>query len=59
MILRGNKRTEIFCADADYKFYLEKLQLACDTQACDIHAYAQYHNYCYQGSGTLWEGVTQ
>ena len=23
VILRGNNRTEIFCADADYQFYLE------------------------------------
>ncbi|MDP1709172.1 MAG: hypothetical protein Q8L89_08950 [Gammaproteobacteria bacterium] len=23
IILRGNNRTEIFCADADYRFYLE------------------------------------
>jgi putative transposase len=25
VILRGNNRAEIFCADADYTFYLEKL----------------------------------
>ena len=31
VILRGNNRTEIFCADADYQFYLEKLQQACAT----------------------------
>ena len=32
VIVRGNNRTEIFCADADYQFYLEKLQLvATDT----------------------------
>ena len=24
VILRGNNRMEIFCADADYRFYLEK-----------------------------------
>lgn len=39
VILRGNNRTEIFCADADYQFYLEKLQLACATHGCDLHAY--------------------
>ncbi len=30
VIVRGNNRSEIFCADADYQFYLEKLKLACD-----------------------------
>ncbi len=31
VIVRGNNRSEIFCAEADYRFYLEKLQ-ACDNQ---------------------------
>jgi putative transposase len=86
VIVRGNNRTEIFCADANYQFYLEKLQLACEKHDCDIHAYVlmtnhvhllitphaeqslskalqmvgryyvQYFNYCYQRTGTLWEG---
>ncbi len=86
VILRGNNRTEIFCADQDYQFYLEKLQQACNTHDCDLHAYVlmtthvhllvtpneeqslakaiqmlgryyvQYYNYCYQRTGTLWEG---
>ena len=86
VIVRGNNRCEIFCADADYRFYLEKLQLACNTHDCAIHAYVlmtnhvhllitpqaeqslaktmqmvgryyvQYYNYCYQRTGTLWEG---
>lgn len=86
VILRGNNRTEIFCADADYQFYLEKLQQACATYGCELHAYVlmtthvhllitpneeqslskaiqmlgryyvQYYNYCYQRTGTLWEG---
>ncbi|MDP2758984.1 MAG: transposase [Sideroxyarcus sp.] len=86
VIVRGNNRSEIFCADADYQFYLEKLQLACDKHGCLVHAYAlmtnhvhllitpqeetslsktiqmlgryyvQYYNYCYQRTGTLWEG---
>ncbi len=86
VIVRGNNRSEIFCADADYLFYLEKLQAACEKHGCDIHAYilmtnhvhllltpheanatgktmqmlgryyVQYYNYCYQRSGTLWEG---
>ena len=86
LILRGNNRAEIFCADADYSFYLEKLKLACDKHGCSVHAYVlmtnhvhllitphfeqslgkamqmlgryyvQYYNYCYQRTGTLWEG---
>jgi putative transposase len=86
VIVRGNNRSEIFCADADYQFYLEKLQLACEKHSCDLHAYVlmtnhvhllitpheeqsiskalqmvgryyvQYFNYCYQRTGTLWEG---
>jgi putative transposase len=86
VIVRGNNRREIFCADADYRFYLEKLQAACEKHGCDIHAYVlmtnhvhllltpqeehamgkamqmlgryyvQYYNYCYQRTGTLWEG---
>ncbi len=38
VILRGNNRTEIFSAGVDYRFYLEKLQLACDKHGCDVHA---------------------
>ena len=86
VILRGNNRAEIFCADADYNFYLEKLKLACIKHGCTVHAYVlmtnhvhllitphleqslgkamqmlgryyvQYYNYCYQRTGTLWEG---
>ncbi len=39
VILRGNNRSEIFCADADYQFYLEKLQQACSKHGCKLHAY--------------------
>ncbi len=86
VIVRGNNRNEIFCAEADYRFYLEKMQLACDKHCCDVHAYVlmtnhvhllitpqeesslgkaiqmlgryyvQFYNYCYQRTGTLWEG---
>jgi len=86
VILRGNNRTEIFCAEADYQFYLDKLQQACTAHGCELHAYVlmtthvhllitpkeedslakaiqmlgryyvQYYNYCYQRTGTLWEG---
>ena len=47
VILRGNNRTEIFCADADYQFYLEKLQLACATHGCDLHAYVLMTNHVH------------
>lgn len=47
VIVRGNNRSDIFCADADYSFYLEKLQLACDTHGCDIHAYVLMTNHVH------------
>lgn len=47
VILRGNNRMEIFCADADYRFYLEKLQQACATHSCDIHAYVLMTNHVH------------
>lgn len=47
VILRGNNRTEIFCAEADYQFYLDKLQLACEKHSCDIHAYVLMTNHVH------------
>jgi putative transposase len=47
VILRGNNRAEIFCADADYSFYLEKLKLACDKQGCSVHAYVLMTNHVH------------
>lgn len=47
VILRGNNRTEIFRADADYRFYLEKLQLACNKHGCDVHAYVLMTNHVH------------
>ena len=47
MIVRGNNRSEIFCADADYQFYLEKLQQACDKHECNIHAYVLMTNHVH------------
>jgi putative transposase len=47
VILRGNNRSEIFCADADYQFYLEKLQLACKAHNCDLHAYLLMTNHLH------------
>lgn len=47
VIVRGNNRSEIFCADADYRFYLEKLQAACEKHGCDIHAYVLMTNHVH------------
>ncbi|MEO5573917.1 MAG: transposase [Gammaproteobacteria bacterium] len=42
-----NQRSEIFCADTDYRFYLEKLQLACGQHGCQIHAYVLMTNHVH------------
>jgi putative transposase len=47
VILRGNNRAEIFCNDADYVFYLEKLKLACDKHGFSVHAYVQMTNHVH------------
>jgi putative transposase len=47
VIVRGNNRAEIFCADADYSFYLEKLKLACDKHECAIHSYVLMTNHVH------------
>lgn len=47
VIVRGNNRTEIFCADADYLFYLEKLQQACEKHNCLLHAYVLMTNHLH------------
>ncbi|MDO8811264.1 MAG: transposase [Gallionella sp.] len=47
VIVRGNNRNEIFCADADYQFYLEKLQLACGKHGCEVHAYVLMTNHVH------------
>ncbi|MSQ69603.1 MAG: transposase [Gammaproteobacteria bacterium] len=47
VILRGNDRTDIFRADADYHFYLEKLRSACAKHGCDIHAYVLMTNHVH------------
>jgi putative transposase len=47
VIVRGNNRCEIFCADADYQFYLEKLEEACDKHGCQLHAYVLMTNHLH------------
>jgi REP-associated tyrosine transposase len=47
VILRGNDRCEIFCADEDYRFYLDKLQQASEKHGIDIHAYVLMTNHVH------------
>jgi putative transposase len=47
VILRGNNRTELFRAEADYLFFLEKLRLAFEKHGCDVHAYVLMTNHVH------------
>ena len=47
VIVRGNNRSEIFRAESDYQFYIEKLQLACARHGCSIHAYVLMTNHVH------------
>ena len=47
VIVRGNNRQEIFCAEADYRFYLDKLQAACVKHGCALHAYVLMTNHVH------------
>jgi len=47
VIVRGNNRSEIFCTDEDYRFYLEKLELACKQHGCEVHAYVLMANHVH------------
>jgi putative transposase len=47
VIQRGNNRNEIFCAEADYRFYLDKLQAAAAKHGCAIHAYVLMTNHVH------------
>lgn len=47
VIQRGNNRQEIFCADEDYQFFLQKLQVAGKKHSCDIHAYVLMTNHVH------------
>ncbi len=47
VVLRGNNREPIFHAEADYRFYLEKLKQACDKHDCAVHAYALMTNHVH------------
>lgn len=47
VIVRGNNRDPIFNFDADYRFYLDKLQDAAKKHQCDIHAYVLMTNHVH------------
>lgn len=47
IIMRGNNREPIFYTDADYQFYLEKLQQACVKHGCQLHAYVLMTNHVH------------
>jgi putative transposase len=47
VIQRGNNRNVIFADSGDYRFYLEKLQEACERFRCDIHAYVLMTNHAH------------
>lgn len=47
VIVRGINREAIFCRDEDYRFYLEKLQNACEKYGCHLHAYVLMTNHVH------------
>jgi len=47
VIQRGNDRQDIFRAEGDYRFYLEKLSAAATKHRCDIHAYVLMTNHVH------------
>lgn len=47
VILRGNNRTDIFHEEADYQFFLDKLQAGCEKHECDLHAYVLMNNHVH------------
>ena len=47
VIQRGNNRQNIFAAEEDYQFYLEKLTDAAERSGCDIHAYVLMTNHVH------------
>ena len=47
VIQRGNNREPIFAQAADYAFHLEKPKVACEQQACVIHAYVLMTNHVH------------
>lgn len=65
VIQRGNNRQDIFQAEEDYTYYLEKLKDASEKHRCDIHAYVLMTNHVHilvtpqdeNGIGKMMQGV--
>ena len=47
VIIRGNNREPIFCAEDDYRYYLDKLGEALLKHRCDLHAYVLMTNHVH------------
>lgn len=47
VIQRGNNRDIIFASEDDYHFYLDKLETACHSCRCKIHAYVLMTNHVH------------
>lgn len=47
VIQRGNNRMDIFQADGDHRFYLEKLAEMAEKHGCQIHAYVLMSNHVH------------
>lgn len=47
IIQRGNNRSEVFCTEANYRFYLDKLSSAAKEHGCAIHAYVLMTNHAH------------
>lgn len=47
VIIRGNNREPVFNAEADYRFFLDKLSDAAKKHQCDIHAYVLMTNHIH------------
>ncbi len=47
VIVRGNNRDPIFYAEDDYRFYLDRLQQACEKHQCFLHAYVLMTNHVH------------
>lgn len=47
VIQRGNNRTALFAATADYQFFMDCLKNGCERHACRIHAYVLMTNHVH------------
>ncbi|MES9868354.1 MAG: transposase [Sedimenticola sp.] len=47
VIQRGNNREPVYYDEADYRFYLEKLEAACKQHDCTVHAYVLMTNHVH------------